>query len=75
MRQLTEREYDILRALMNGWSQQEIALSLEISKNTVKGYTQRIYQYLGINRREQLEPLIAMAKGFVMPEKAKGMGA
>ncbi|PTQ55689.1 MAG: hypothetical protein BSOLF_1715 [Candidatus Carbobacillus altaicus] len=45
---LTEREIDILKLVLSGLSNQEIADKLHISLNTVGTHCKRIFQKLGI---------------------------
>lgn len=72
---LTLRHLEVLRGLLNGQSNDEIAKSLGIATPTVKNHNQVIYRYLEVSERKQLTLLKLMSHGFVMPEKAKGMGA
>lgn len=50
---LTMREQDILRLIINGRSNKEIAEELVIALNTVKWYVTQIYQKLGVRTRVQ----------------------
>lgn len=50
---LTRREYEILRELMLGASNQEIASKLFINENTVKHHVHNIFGKLGVNNRKQ----------------------
>jgi len=50
---LTERETEVLQLIAGGMSNKEIADSLGITINTVKGYIKNIYEKLGANRRVQ----------------------
>ena len=68
---LTERQFDILRGLLNGLSNKEIAISRGIAVNTVRDHNKAIFKYLGITKREQLKLLAVMA--YFVP-KAKGAG-
>ncbi|MFA5699399.1 MAG: helix-turn-helix transcriptional regulator [Sphaerochaeta sp.] len=54
----TEREEEILRLLVDGSSNQEIAKKLFISVNTVKTHIKNIYAKLGVNNRLQLFSLM-----------------
>ena len=51
--QLTERETDVLRLLAQGQSNQEIALSLNISTTTVRSHVSNILMKLGVSNRTQ----------------------
>jgi len=51
---LTDREMEVLELIVQGMSNKEIADSLNITVNTVKGYVKNIYQKLGVNRRVQV---------------------
>jgi len=48
---LTRREYDVLRALAEGWTNAQISTRLGISPNTVKYHLQLIYDKLGVSNR------------------------
>lgn len=50
---LTEREKDVLRLLVQGNSNKEIARSLHIAEETVKTHIKRIYGKLGVQSRAQ----------------------
>ena len=47
----TQREQDIIRLLMQGKSNQEIAQSLFLTVGTVKNYISQIYSKAGISDR------------------------
>jgi LuxR family maltose regulon positive regulatory protein len=54
--ELTDRELAVLRALGGSASQRDIADSLFLSVNTVKGYTKVLYRKLGVvSRGEAVE--------------------
>lgn len=44
---LTPRELEIIRNIVNGHTRLEVASTLRISKNTVDTYLRRVYQRLG----------------------------
>ena len=50
---LTERERDVLRLLVQGNSNKEIAHTLHIAEETVKTHIKRIYGKLGVQSRTQ----------------------
>jgi LuxR family maltose regulon positive regulatory protein len=61
---LSRREHDVLTALFQGFTQDEIAVSTSRSVNTVKSVIKRIYDKLGaINRADAIR--IAMSKGLL----------
>jgi predicted ATPase/DNA-binding CsgD family transcriptional regulator len=51
---LTMREQEITRLIVEGQSNREIAYSLSLAYETVKWYTKRIYSKLGVANRTQL---------------------
>ena len=50
---LTQREDEVLRALVEGASNKSIARSLEISERTVKAHLTSIYEKLGVQSRTE----------------------
>jgi ATP/maltotriose-dependent transcriptional regulator MalT len=54
VKQCTERELQVVRLLLNGMSNKQIAQALEIREDTVKKHLQHVYTKLGIHRRELL---------------------
>lgn len=52
-RELTDRELEILRLLMRGLANAEIARKLGVSTNTVKNHLHSIYRKLGVTSRGQ----------------------
>lgn len=48
---LTARERELLAALANGWTNQQIATRIGISANTVKYHLKNLYDKLGVNNR------------------------
>jgi DNA-binding NarL/FixJ family response regulator len=51
---LTKREHDIVRGVMQGMTNQEIAMRLGISEKTVKSHLHSIFGKLQVRRRAQL---------------------
>lgn len=50
---LSARELEVLRLVVNGASNQEIARALVIVLSTVKAHTNTIYAKLGVSSRSQ----------------------
>lgn len=50
---ISKREFDTLELLAGGYSNKEIARSLNISPNTVKTHLGKLYEKLGVQRRTQ----------------------
>jgi DNA-binding NarL/FixJ family response regulator len=50
---LTVREWDILREIARGASNQEIALHLHLAEQTIRNNTTRIYEKLGVSSRAE----------------------
>lgn len=48
---LTSRQLEVLRALANGFTNQEISDQLSISPNTVKTHIKHLYDAMGVSRR------------------------
>jgi DNA-binding NarL/FixJ family response regulator len=65
---LTERELDVLRALGQGLSNQEIAEKLNIEITTVRSHISRILNKLGLDNRTQAA-LYAVESGLVQPKE------
>ncbi|WP_433012807.1 response regulator transcription factor [Kribbella sp. CA-294648] len=60
---LTERERDVVGAIVRGLSNEEIADDLFLSKATVKTYLSRLFVKLGVRDRTQLV-ILAYESGF-----------
>lgn len=50
---LTERQRDVMRLVLKGLANKEIARELTISENTVKQHLQSVYSYFGVSSRAQ----------------------
>jgi two-component system NarL family response regulator len=64
---LTEREVDVLRLLVKGHSNPEIARRLHLAPGTVRNYVSGILQKLGAEDRTQAA-VMALQRGLV-PER------
>lgn len=53
LRELSEREHDVLQAIARGLSNQQIAEELFIAESTVKKHANSIYSKLGVETRAQ----------------------
>jgi DNA-binding NarL/FixJ family response regulator len=51
---LTKREIDVVKLVVDGHTNREIAYKLELSEHTVRNYLARIYEKLGISSRLEL---------------------
>lgn len=69
---LTDREVEVLRALVDGLSARDVADHLDVAVNTVRTHTHRIFRKLGVHGR--LEAVrIARAEGLApLAESAAG---
>lgn len=63
---LTSREFNILQLLAEGKSNKEVALALNLTEGTVKGYVSTIFDKLGVADRTQAA-LYAVEHGLVKP--------
>lgn len=62
--ELSDREKEVLAALVRGRSNKEIAIALGISENTVKVHTTRVFEKLGV--ADRLEAVtVAIQRGIV----------
>lgn len=55
---LTPMEFSIAMLASKGWTNREIADHLSMSVNTIKHYLSRIFQTLGVEKREELKPFV-----------------
>lgn len=77
---LSERELDVLRVVIDGAANKEIAQILTISQNTVKVHLRNIYTKLGVSSRTEAVT-VAMQQGLVVlpgmepaaPEEPEGL--
>lgn len=51
---LSDREIEVVRLWVEGYSKKEVALCLVISTNTVKAHIKKIYKSLGVHTRREL---------------------
>ena len=58
-RRLTQRQRDVLRAILDGCNNAEIAAELEITPGTVKQHIHAIFKALGVSTRSRLFALAA----------------
>jgi DNA-binding CsgD family transcriptional regulator len=63
---LTSRKRDVVRLVAEGMRNQEIALSLNLSENTVRNYLLRIFDKLAISSRVEL--VLYAVTGLSRPE-------
>jgi NarL family two-component system response regulator LiaR len=68
--ELTERETDVLRLLAQGYSNKQIAHSLNNTEKTIKTHVSRILSKLGVQSRTQAT-LYAIRNGLVSPGSAE----
>ena len=64
MEKLTKREIDVLEYLVKGYSNQQIANILNISKDTVKLYLKRIFLKMNVCNRVEAA-VTSVIKGIV----------
>ena len=60
---LSEREQEVLEQIAQGKTNQEIAISLNLSENTVKYYLKNVYQKLQVNNRTEAARIYLESKG------------
>jgi DNA-binding NarL/FixJ family response regulator len=71
MEQMTARELDVLRILLAGATNKEIARRLQISEATVENHLHRMYGKLGVRNRTEAA-LKAMQSGVYRPDLLSG---
>lgn len=53
IRMLSSRERQVIRLMVEGQTESEIATTLEVSCETVKTYRKKIYKKLGVNKKSE----------------------
>jgi DNA-binding CsgD family transcriptional regulator len=61
---LSKREHEILKLIISGCTNSEIAATLYLSRNTVKTHIRGIFNKLGVSHRSQAA-VVALQKGIV----------
>ena len=61
---LTEREYEVLRALCAGKTNKQIAIDLGLREPTIKLHVKTLYRRLGVNNRTQAA-MVARSHGMI----------
>lgn len=51
---LSQREIDVIKLVIEGFSNQEIAANLKLSPDTIKSHIRRIMEKMGVNDRTQI---------------------
>jgi len=68
--ELTQREREIVRLIVEGASNKEVASSLNISERTVKGHLSNVFQKLGV--ADRLKLVLFVREGKVSGPPAQG---
>ncbi len=63
---LTARQVDLVRLVAEGWSNDEIAVRLSLSRKTVEAYLSRLFERWGVATRTELA-LRAEREGWLDP--------
>ena len=71
--ELTQREREIVRLIVEGASNKEVASSLNISERTVKGHLSNVFQKLGVGDRLKL--VLLVREGRIAGSPAQGRKA
>jgi DNA-binding NarL/FixJ family response regulator len=66
-RLLSPREEDVVKLLMEGMQNREIARTLNLSGHTIKNYLFNIYEKLGISSRTELLLYILTPRRSIVP--------
>lgn len=66
MKNLTEREMEVVKALSDGMTNKEIAKKLYISVHTVKAMLEKIYDKTGVHNRVKLALVYAKQNKFLL---------
>jgi len=69
--ELTQREREIVRLIVEGASNKEVASSLNISERTVKGHLSNVFQKLGVADRLKLVLYVREGKPGGVPAHAR----
>jgi DNA-binding NarL/FixJ family response regulator len=69
--ELTQREREIVRLIVEGASNKEVASSLNISERTVKGHLSNVFQKLGVADRLKLMIYVREGKIAGVPSPAR----
>ncbi|NJM08193.1 response regulator transcription factor [Candidatus Gracilibacteria bacterium] len=62
--QLSQREFDVLRELVHGKSNKQIAMQLSLSENTIKSHLSNIFAKLDVQSRAEAVA-VALQRGMV----------
>jgi DNA-binding NarL/FixJ family response regulator len=71
---LSNREQDVVRWLVEGFTNREIGRQLKISENTVKNYLFRIFDKLGVSSRTEVAIYAASQRASNNPPDIERLG-